>query len=1059
MLEQLLEKNMLQLPEAKRLEDVGKCSNPNYCKYHRLVGHPTEKCFVLKDRILELATQGCIILETDNNIASSNTIFVQSDPSPRKANPRTDKKIFILLTAGSRPATKDKEGWEVVTQKKKPLHETPVRIFIKRYATEEEEQKEKKKAQKKRGGKRYRRKSAPAKDVSITNAIRDDLDLPIRSRQALIKFVAAKDDWHVEVEQLRMRRHDKPKVGLSPSVIKEEQQVGPSQIKEAHSTSISFKEANMLLGERSHNRPLFVFGSIKDRWINRILLDSESAINILPNKTVKDVGLVANDLQASSLMIQGFNQERQRALGTIRLELQIGDMTSHVLFHVIDAHTYYNVLLGRPWLHNNKVVPSTLHQCFKYYQDGEEKTVFADECPFTESEASFADAKFYSKEKSTTSSKITPPKAVKDEQAKPNHKGQTEEPILRYVPQSRRKKAPEEELGEAPAVFEEGGQATIDQLKKGNLGTEEDPRPTFLSTSLSVTEEKEYVPLLSEYKDVFALSYTEMPGLDSTIAVHKLAVKIGVKPVKQTERRFRPELIPEIAKEVDKLFKANFIREVKYLSWIANIVPVKKKNGKIQVCVDFRDLNKACPKDDFLLPITELMVDATKRHEVLSFMEGSSGYKQIRMDPKDEEMTAFRTPKGIFCYKVMPFGLKNAGATYQIAMQRIFDDFQHKFVECYVDDLVVKTKARDDHIKDLRTKIDVIQQMPEPKNQSELKSLQGHLTYIRRFISNLAGRCQPFSCLMKKDTLFEWDESCRRAFQNIKGYLMNPPVLMAPAPGKPLLLYFAAQEKSLGALLAQNDNQGKERALYYLSLTMVGPELNYSPIEKMCLALIFAVQKLRHYLLAHSTNLISRADPLKYVMSRPMLSGRLAKWALFSEFEINFIPQKAVKGQGLANFLAGHPIPTKWEVSENLPAKEIFYIEVLPPWRMYFDGAARKNGAGAGVLFMSPNDDLMPYSFILSHCCTNNEDKYHAVILGLGMTIEMGLNRLEIFGDSALVIKQLIGDFEVRKEELVPYHKEAQRLLEKISDVTLGHVPRANNSQAEALAGIAASLA
>ncbi|KAG9450571.1 hypothetical protein H6P81_010536 [Aristolochia fimbriata] len=348
-------------------------------------------------------------------------------------------------------------------------------------------------------------------------------------------------------------------------------------------------------------------------------------------------------------------------------------------------------------------------------------------------------------------------------------------------------------------------------------------------------------------------------------------------------------------------------------------------------------------------------------------MDGSSGYNQIRMDPKDEEKTAFRTPKGIFYYKVMPFGLKNAGATYQRAMQKIFDDFLHKFVECYVDDLVVKTKSRDDHLKDLRavferlrrhrgieidqTKIDAIQQMPEPKTLSELKSLQGHLAYIWRFISNLARRCQPFSHLMKKDAPFEWDESCRRAFQNIKDYLMKPPVLMAPVPGKPLLLYIAAQEKSLGALLAQNDDQGKERPLYYLSHTMVGAELNYSPIEKTCLALIFAIQKLRHYLLAHSTNLISRADPLKFIMSRPMLSGRLGKWALLlSELEINFIPQKAIKGQGLANFLADHPIPAEWEVSENLPDEEVFNIEMLPPWRMYFDGAERNNGSGAGVL-------------------------------------------------------------------------------------------------------------
>ena len=131
-------------------------------------------------------------------------------------------------------------------------------------------------------------------------------------------------------------------------------------------------------------------------------------------------------------------------------------------------------------------------------------------------------------------------------------------------------------------------------------------------------------------------------------------------------------------------------------------MPVRKKNGQIRVCVDFRDLNNACSKDDFPLLLTEIMVDATIGHEVLSFMDGSSGYNQICMAPRDEEFTAFRTPKRIYCYKVMPFGLKNAGATYQRVMQKIFDNMLHKNVECYIDDLVVKLKKRDGHIADLR---------------------------------------------------------------------------------------------------------------------------------------------------------------------------------------------------------------------------------------------------------------------------------------------------------------------------------------------------------------------
>jgi len=257
------------------------------------------------------------------------------------------------------------------------------------------------------------------------------------------------------------------------------------------------------------------------------------------------------------------------------------------------------------------------------------------------------------------------------------------------------------ELAETPKTFEDGGQATVDELKELNLGTNDEPRPIYVSSFLTPEEEKQYSELLSEYKDVFAWSYKEMPGLDPKVAVHRLSIKKGISPKKQPQRRFHPELVPEIEKEVNKLIEAGFVREVKYPTWIANVVPVRKKNGQLRICVDFRDLNDACPKDDFLLPVTELMIDSTTGHEALSFMDCTAGYNQILMAPEDQEATAFRTPKGIFCYKVMPFGLKNAGATYQRAMQTVFDDMLHKKVECYVDDLVVKSKKRADHLQDL----------------------------------------------------------------------------------------------------------------------------------------------------------------------------------------------------------------------------------------------------------------------------------------------------------------------------------------------------------------------
>ena len=244
----------------------------------------------------------------------------------------------------------------------------------------------------------------------------------------------------------------------------------------------------------------------------------------------------------------------------------------------------------------------------------------------------------------------------------------------------------------APPQFEEGGQATVDELRELNLGTSEDPKPIFVSALLTLEELEDYEQLLREYRDVFAWGYQDMPGLDPNMAVHKLSVSKEKHPTKQAQRHYRPELVVQIKDEIDKLINVGFIREVYYPKWLANIVPIKKKNGQVRICVDFRDLNEACPKDKFPLPITELLIDATTGFGALSFMDGFSGYNQIKMAPEDEELTAFRTPKGIYYYPVMPFGLKNAGATYQRTMTNIFNDILHNTIECYVDDLVVKTK-------------------------------------------------------------------------------------------------------------------------------------------------------------------------------------------------------------------------------------------------------------------------------------------------------------------------------------------------------------------------------
>jgi len=178
---------------------------------------------------------------------------------------------------------------------------------------------------------------------------------------------------------------------------------------------------------------------------------------------------------------------------------------------------------------------------------------------------------------------------------------------------------------------------------------------------------------------------------------------------------------------------------------------------------------------------------------------------------------------------------------------------------------------------------------------------------------------------MKKGVSFVWDQACQEAYEDIKRYLTKPPVLVAPTLGKPFLLYVKAMDHSLGALHTQKDDNSHEQAVYYLSRTLIGAESRYNFIEKECLALIFAIQKTRHYLVGQTIHVISRVNPLRLLMMKPgLLNSRLAKWALFlSHYDMLFIPQKAVKGQALAEFLAAHPVLKSSKLHEDIP-DEVF---------------------------------------------------------------------------------------------------------------------------------------
>jgi hypothetical protein len=222
-----------------------------------------------------------------------------------------------------------------------------------------------------------------------------------------------------------------------------------------------------------------------------------------------------------------------------------------------------------------------------------------------------------------------------------------------------------------------------------------------IGASCSSDEIVTYTSLFKEFCDIFTWSYKEMPGIDPAIVIHEIKTYPGAKPIRQRLRPVHPRKAAAIKLEVEKLLKVGFIYPVALTDWVSNLVPIDKKQDTIRVCIDYRDINKACPKDNFPTPFIDQIVDDCAGSEIFSLMDGFSGYNQINILPEDQHKTAFICPWGTFAYRKLPFGLKNAGATFQCAMSYAFHDIKH-IIQPYLDDLPAHSMHRVDHPTHLR---------------------------------------------------------------------------------------------------------------------------------------------------------------------------------------------------------------------------------------------------------------------------------------------------------------------------------------------------------------------
>ncbi|CAH9054188.1 unnamed protein product [Cuscuta epithymum] len=592
-----------------------------------------------------------------------------------------------------------------------------------------------------------------------------------------------------------------------------------------------------------------------------------------------------------------------------------------------------------------------------------------------------------------------------------------------------------------------------------------------------------------------------MTGIDPKIITHKLNVNPSYKPVRQRRRRFARERNDIINQEVEALLQTGKAREVRYPDWLANVVVVKKKaakgkKAKWRVCVDFTDLNKACPKDSFPMPHIDVLADATAGHEMLSFMDAFSGYHQIQLHCDDQEKTAFITETGTYCYIVMPFGLKNAGATFQRLVTMMFKDQIGKTMEVYIDDMIVKSRKAEDHVGNLAEsfkklteynlklnpakcafgvssgeflgyiisergieaspeQVRAIIDIESPKSVKDVQRLTGRVAALNRFISKSSDRCRLFYDVLRKNKKFEWTDQHEQALQQLKEYMTTPPLLTKPKEGDELQLYLAVSEHAVSAVLTKEDD-GMQTPVYYVSKSLNGPETRYALLEKLVLALITASVKLRPYFESH-TICVRTNYPMKSIMRKPELSGRMAKWSIqLGAYDIRYEPRTALKSQTLADFVADFSPKLQTEaekeaciITDGLPQQK---------WTLHTDGASNLNGAGLGVVLKSPQGDTMLQAVHCDFNATNNEAEYEALIVGLTLAKDLGIKLLQVKCDSLLIVNQANGVYAAKDPKMTSYLEVVIKLMAWFDEITLEQVPREENTQADALAAIGSCL-
>ncbi|CAN6576789.1 unnamed protein product [Malus baccata var. baccata] len=503
-------------------------------------------------------------------------------------------------------------------------------------------------------------------------------------------------------------------------------------------------------------------------------------------------------------------------------------------------------------------------------------------------------------------------------------------------------------------------------LKYVFLG-EDQTLPVIISSSLTAQEEDKLIRVLKEHKSAIGWTLADIKGISPTTCMHRILLEEGAKPSREAQCRLNPPMLEVVKNEVvPKKSRVTVVKNEEQELVLTRVVIGWR------VCIDYRKLNAMTRKDHFPLPFLDQMLERLAGYQFYCFLDGYSGYNQIVIAPEDQEKTAFMCPFGTFAYRCMPFGLCNAPATFQRCMVSIFFDYVEKIIEIFMDDFSVFGNSFDHCLNNLtlilkrcvetnlvlnwekchfmvkqgivlghiiskkgievdKSKVDLVRHLPSPTSVREVRSFLGHAGFYRRFIKDFSKIAQLLCRLLKKEVAFEFDDACSTAFKHLKEALTSAPIITPPDWSLPFELMCDASDYAIGAVLGQRKNK-QPHVIYYASRTLNDAQLNYSTTEKELLAVVFALDKFRSYLLGTKVIIFTNLAALKYLLMKKEAKPRLIRWMLLlQEFDIEIRDKK-----GVENVVADHLSRMVHEeaspISETFPDEQLMSIHVSEPW-------------------------------------------------------------------------------------------------------------------------------